>query len=519
MIYPYSPEKEESLLAQIEELMEAEGPAENPQWEEMIEAAQAKGVDVPADIAEYSPENEEALFDLIEAKMSEDGASAAADEPAAEEPAAEPAAPKSELADPAAWREFCAAAREKGLTIPMIYPYSPEREAAIREQLGDAPAEEEAEPAAPKSELADPAAWREFCASAREKGLTIPLVYPYSPEREAAIREQLGEAPEEAAAEETPAEPEPPASPFADPAAWREFCASAREKGLTIPLVYPYSPEREAAIREQLAEMGEAPEEAAPAAPAEDAVAEPPAAAAAEEPAAEAKPSKGGLFARLRSIWNNNSWAGVGEEDQQKALATIERLQEREGAQQEEEADTAAEEAAAAEAAAAAAAAAEEAAAAAAAAAAKAEDDAQVAAAQKAAAEAEAEAEAKAAAAAAAAEAAEAEAAEAAAAAAAEEAAAAAAAAAEPAAEEPAAGGGGDAVYTLDDVAAHSTPDDCWVVLYDGVYDITDFVKIHPGGAIILTVAGTDATDFFEELHKAEILDTVAAQYRIGDLG
>ena len=80
MIYPYSPEKEESLLAQIEELMEAEGPAENPQWEEMIEAAQAKGVDVPADIAEYSPENEEALFDLIEAKMSEDGASAAADE-------------------------------------------------------------------------------------------------------------------------------------------------------------------------------------------------------------------------------------------------------------------------------------------------------------------------------------------------------------------------------------------------------------------------------------------------------
>ena len=78
---------------------------------------------------------------------------------------------------------------------------------------------------------------------------------------------------------------------------------------------------------------------------------------------------------------------------------------------------------------------------------------------------------------------------------------------------------GGEAVYTLDDVAAHSTPDDCWVVLYDGVYDITDFVKIHPGGAIILSVAGTDATDFFQELHKDEILDTVAAKYRIGDLG
>ena len=236
MIYPYSPEKEESLLAQIEELMGAEeGAAENlqwePEWEEIVEAARAKGVDVPADIAEYSPENEEALFDLIEAKMLEDGVLVAA----AEEPAAEPAAPKSELADPAAWREFCASAREKGLTIPMIYPYSPEREAAIREQLGEA---------------------------------------------------------SEEAADEAPAEPEPPASPFADPAAWREFCASAREKGLTMPMIYPYSPEREADIREQLAGMGDAPEGAAAAAPPEaaavDAVAAPPEAAAMDAVAAPA---------------------------------------------------------------------------------------------------------------------------------------------------------------------------------------------------------------------------------------
>ena len=41
--------------------------------------------------------------------------------------------------------------------------------------------------------LADPAAWREFCASAREKGLTIPLVYPYSPEREADPRAAGGD--------------------------------------------------------------------------------------------------------------------------------------------------------------------------------------------------------------------------------------------------------------------------------------------------------------------------------------
>jgi hypothetical protein len=39
-------------------------------------------------------------------------------------------------------------------------------------------------------------------------------------------------------------------------------------------------------------------------------------------------------------------------------------------------------------------------------------------------------------------------------------------------------------------------------VINDRVYDITDFISQHPGGAIILSVAGKDATDFFMELHK-----------------
>ena len=39
-------------------------------------------------------------------------------------------------------------------------------------------------------------------------------------------------------------------------------------------------------------------------------------------------------------------------------------------------------------------------------------------------------------------------------------------------------------------------------VINDRVYDITDFISQHPGGAIILSVAGKDGTDFFMELHK-----------------
>ena len=42
-------------------------------------------------------------------------------------------------------------------------------------------------------------------------------------------------------------------------------------------------------------------------------------------------------------------------------------------------------------------------------------------------------------------------------------------------------------------------------MINDRVYDITDFIGQHPGGAVILTVAGTDATDFFMELHRVTI--------------
>ena len=104
-------------------------------------------------------------------------------------------------------------------------------------------------------------------------------------------------------------------------------------------------------------------------------------------------------------------------------------------------------------------------------------------------------------------------------------------AAPEPVAPEPAAlevaapevaapsGGDDDDVYTMEDVAAHNTKDDCWTVVQGGVYDLTEFRGIHPGGgAMIDMVAGKDGTDYFEELHKPEILEEIGEEYRIGVL-
>jgi cytochrome b involved in lipid metabolism len=73
--------------------------------------------------------------------------------------------------------------------------------------------------------------------------------------------------------------------------------------------------------------------------------------------------------------------------------------------------------------------------------------------------------------------------------------------------------------YTLAQVAAHNTAEDCWVVLDGGVYDVAQFRTKHPGGAAMLDmVAGTDASEQFHALHKEAVLHEVAAPYRVGSV-
>ncbi|GLG97002.1 Cytochrome b5 [Gryllus bimaculatus] len=50
-------------------------------------------------------------------------------------------------------------------------------------------------------------------------------------------------------------------------------------------------------------------------------------------------------------------------------------------------------------------------------------------------------------------------------------------------------------VVSLSEVAWHDHHDDCWIVVYDRVYDLTPFLWEHPGGEeILLDYAGRDAT-------------------------
>ncbi|PWY78441.1 mitochondrial cytochrome b2 [Aspergillus sclerotioniger CBS 115572] len=63
-------------------------------------------------------------------------------------------------------------------------------------------------------------------------------------------------------------------------------------------------------------------------------------------------------------------------------------------------------------------------------------------------------------------------------------------------------------VFDAAEIAKHNTPDSCWVILYGKVYDVTDFLSEHPGGAkIILKLAGKDATEEYDPIHPPGILE------------
>lgn len=73
--------------------------------------------------------------------------------------------------------------------------------------------------------------------------------------------------------------------------------------------------------------------------------------------------------------------------------------------------------------------------------------------------------------------------------------------------------------YTLKEVASHCTIESCWMVVFDKVYDLTDFIEYHPGGyEICMEYAGTDATNAFNEKpHTIEAVDMLE-KYLIGEL-
>mmetsp|Transcript_1482 Transcript_1482/g.4640 ORF Transcript_1482/g.4640 Transcript_1482/m.4640 type:complete len:123 (-) Transcript_1482:54-422(-) len=72
--------------------------------------------------------------------------------------------------------------------------------------------------------------------------------------------------------------------------------------------------------------------------------------------------------------------------------------------------------------------------------------------------------------------------------------------------------------YTAEQVRTHNTADDLWIVLGNKVYDVTQFVKQHPGGDAILAVPGGNATIAFYGHGHSDYAVSIKDLYVIGHM-
>ncbi|KPM07616.1 cytochrome b5-like protein [Sarcoptes scabiei] len=73
--------------------------------------------------------------------------------------------------------------------------------------------------------------------------------------------------------------------------------------------------------------------------------------------------------------------------------------------------------------------------------------------------------------------------------------------------------------YSLSQVMEHDQNDDCWIVVEDLVYDVTEFLHDHPGGHyIVMEHAGRDATMVFRGSSHSKDAYDMLKKYLIGIL-
>jgi cytochrome b involved in lipid metabolism len=73
--------------------------------------------------------------------------------------------------------------------------------------------------------------------------------------------------------------------------------------------------------------------------------------------------------------------------------------------------------------------------------------------------------------------------------------------------------------YSIDEVKQHDTPEDLWMIIYNNVYNVTDFAKDHPGGVEVLyDCGGVDATEAFDDVAHSDDAVAMLEPYMIGEV-
>jgi hypothetical protein len=81
-------------------------------------------------------------------------------------------------------------------------------------------------------------------------------------------------------------------------------------------------------------------------------------------------------------------------------------------------------------------------------------------------------------------------------------------------------GAAGGSSYSLAQVQAHKSSSDCWTTVNGSVYDVTSFIRQHPGGSgAIISLCGIDGSSVFEGQHGGQTRPaSELASFRIGSL-
>ena len=75
------------------------------------------------------------------------------------------------------------------------------------------------------------------------------------------------------------------------------------------------------------------------------------------------------------------------------------------------------------------------------------------------------------------------------------------------------------ATYTAEEIMKHNTRDDIWISIDGKVFDVTKFLKSHPGGSTpMLALAGRDATDAFANYHPSTTYEKYLPAFYIGEV-
>lgn len=73
-------------------------------------------------------------------------------------------------------------------------------------------------------------------------------------------------------------------------------------------------------------------------------------------------------------------------------------------------------------------------------------------------------------------------------------------------------------MFSMSEVKKHNSAESAWIIVHGHIYDCTNFLKDHPGGAdSILINAGTDCTEEFDAIHSDKA-KKMLEDYRIGEL-